>query len=210
MNSNNNFGMEEHSLVCLGGGGVGKSALTIRLVTDQFLEDYDPTIEDSYRKATMLDGEPIILNILDTAGQTEFSAMQDSWIREGQGFLLVYSVDSQISFDEIKTLFQKILRTKDADPGEVAIVLAGNKCDLEDSRREVSLEKGKELAKELGLPESAFFETSAKKEINNLSCYLEVVREIRRLSGGQAPKKDRKQKVRQMLKKFGGAQCPML
>jgi GTPase SAR1 family protein len=34
----------EHKLVVLGGGGVGKSALTIRLVTDNFLEEYDPTI----------------------------------------------------------------------------------------------------------------------------------------------------------------------
>ena len=34
----------EYKLVVLGGGGVGKSALTIRLVTDNFLEEYDPTI----------------------------------------------------------------------------------------------------------------------------------------------------------------------
>lgn len=81
----------------LGSGGVGKSALTIRLVTDNFLEDYDPTIgtstaeeeagaarltrvwrtEDSYRKQTTIDGTPALLDILDTAGQEEYTSMQD-------------------------------------------------------------------------------------------------------------------------------------
>ena len=41
-------------LVCLGGGGVGKSALTIRFVSDKFLDEYDPTIEDLYQKNTMV------------------------------------------------------------------------------------------------------------------------------------------------------------
>jgi GTPase KRas protein len=64
--------------VVLGGGGVGKSALTIRLVTDNFLDgEYDPTIEDSYRKQVMIDEETALLDILDTAGQEEFNSMQD-------------------------------------------------------------------------------------------------------------------------------------
>jgi GTPase KRas protein len=82
----------EYKLVVLGGGGVGKSALTIRLVTDNFLDEYDPTIEDSYRKQVMIDDETALLDILDTAGQEEFSSMQDQWMRDGQGFLLVYNI----------------------------------------------------------------------------------------------------------------------
>ena len=74
----------EYKLVVLGGGGVGKSALTIRLVTDNFLDEYDPTIEDSYRKQVMIDDETALLDILDTAGQEEFSSMQDQWMRDGQ------------------------------------------------------------------------------------------------------------------------------
>ena len=70
----------EHKLVVLGGGGVGKSALTIRLVTDNFLEEYDPTIEDSYRKQVKIDGEAALLDILDTAGQEEFDSMQVRWL----------------------------------------------------------------------------------------------------------------------------------
>lgn len=60
----------------LGSGAVGKSALTIRLVTDNFLDEYDPTIEDSYRKQAVIDNTIALLDILDTAGQDEFSSMQ--------------------------------------------------------------------------------------------------------------------------------------
>eukprot|EP00490_Sorites_sp_Unknown_P002761 CAMPEP_0114656540 /NCGR_PEP_ID=MMETSP0191-20121206/12498_1 /TAXON_ID=126664 /ORGANISM="Sorites sp." /LENGTH=98 /DNA_ID=CAMNT_0001873961 /DNA_START=92 /DNA_END=384 /DNA_ORIENTATION=+ len=86
---------QDYKIVVLGGGGVGKSALTIRLVTDNFLDEYDPTIEDSYRKQVMIDDKPALLDILDTAGQEEFSSMQDQWMREGKGFLLVYSITSR-------------------------------------------------------------------------------------------------------------------
>eukprot|EP00483_Globobulimina_turgida_P007577 UN07592 len=125
--------VKEFKIVVLGGGGVGKSALTIRLVTDNFLEDYDPTIEDSYCKQVSIDGTPAMLDILDTAGQEEFSSMQDQWMREGQGFLLVYSITSPETFDEIEMLREKILRTKDDE--DVPIVLCGNKCDLENQRQ---------------------------------------------------------------------------
>ena len=70
--TDNNF-----KIVILGSGGVGKSALTIRLITDNFLEEYDPTIEDSYQKTLVVNGESTQINILDTAGQEEYSSMQD-------------------------------------------------------------------------------------------------------------------------------------
>jgi len=89
----------EYKIVVLGAGGVGKSALTIRLVTDNFLEEYDPTIEDSYRKSVIIDDQNALLDILDTAGQEEFSSMQDQWMREGKGFLLVYTITSRATFD---------------------------------------------------------------------------------------------------------------
>ena len=81
------YTMSEYKLVILGGGGVGKSALVIRLVTDNFMDEYDPTIEDSYRKQVTIDEQPAILDILDTAGQEEYSSMQDQWMREGKRWL---------------------------------------------------------------------------------------------------------------------------
>lgn len=165
----------EYKIVVLGGGGVGKSALTIRLVTDNFLDEYDPTIEDSYRKQVLVDDETALLDILDTAGQEEFSSMQDQWMREGKGFLLVYNITARNTFDEVSTLYDKILRSKDKD--KVPIVLVGNKCDLVNDRDVPTLD-GEELAQKWGCP---FFEASAKEKINNEECFYQVVREIRKM-----------------------------
>ena len=90
--------MSEYKLVVVGGGGVGKSALTIRLIQpDHFVDEYDPTIEDSYRKQVTIDEETCLLDILDTAGQEEYSVMRDGWFRNGDCFLLVFSATSRRS-----------------------------------------------------------------------------------------------------------------
>ena len=93
--------MREYKIVVLGSGGVGKSALTVQFVQGIFVEKYDPTIEDSYRKQVVIDGETCLLNILDTAGQEEFSAMRDQYMRTGEGFLIVFAVNNAKSFDDI-------------------------------------------------------------------------------------------------------------
>lgn len=73
--------------------------------------------------------------MLDTAGQEEYSAMREQYMRTGEGFLLVYSITSRQSFEEILTFQQQILRVKDKD--YFPIIIVGNKCDL-DAEREVS------------------------------------------------------------------------
>jgi GTPase KRas protein len=167
----------EYKIVVLGGGGVGKSALTIRLVTDNFLDEYDPTIEDSYRKQVDIDGETALLDILDTAGQEEFAQMQDQWMREGKGFLLVFNVCDKNSLDELESLHTKILRAKDVDT--VPLVIAGNKCDLRDPHDKTQVDKSD--AEELATRwKSKYYETSAKEKINHEECFYQVVREIRK------------------------------
>lgn len=171
----------EEKIVVLGAGGVGKSALTIRLINGNWLGEYDPTIEDSYRKKVKIPyngtERTTLIDILDTAGQEEFNAMQDQWMREGKGFLLVYSVDSQQSFQEISNLRKKILRCRDTDgKGFVPMVIAGNKCDLPDGMRVVSKADGEQLA--AGFENCKFIETSAKEKINNVECFYQVVQEI--------------------------------
>ncbi|RMY74633.1 hypothetical protein D0862_14073, partial [Hortaea werneckii] len=129
--------LREYKLVVVGGGGVGKSCLTIQLIQSHFVDEYDPTIEDSYRKQCVIDDEVALLDVLDTAGQEEYSAMREQYMRTGEGFLLVYSMTSRQSFEEIITFQQQILRVKDRD--YFPIIVVGNKCDLE-SEREVSTE----------------------------------------------------------------------
>ena len=104
-------------------GGVGKSALTIQLIQNHFVDEYDPTIEDSYRKQVVIDGETCLLDILDTAGQEEYSAMRDQYMRTGEGFLLVFAVNNAKSFEDIAQYREQIKRVKDAE--EVSLVSWG-------------------------------------------------------------------------------------
>ena len=62
-----------------------------------------------------------------------FSAMREQYMRTGEGFLLVYSITSRSSFEEISTFYQQILRVKDRDSFPVIVV--ANKCDLEYERQ---------------------------------------------------------------------------
>ena len=85
----------------------------------------------------MIDDEVALLDVLDTAGQEEYSAMREQYMRTGEGFLLVYSITSRTSFEEIQSFQQQILRVKDRD--YFPMILVGNKCDLE-GERQVSFE----------------------------------------------------------------------
>ncbi|SAM04009.1 hypothetical protein [Absidia glauca] len=171
--------VREYKLVMVGGGGVGKSALTIQFIQSHFVDEYDPTIEDSYRKQCVIDGETALLDVLDTAGQEEYSAMREQYMRNGEGFLLVYSITSRMSFEEITTFYQQICRVKDRD--YFPMVLVANKSDLE-SDRQVSTQEGRDLAKEFGCQ---FIETSAKQRINVDEAFHDVVRDIRKYNKEQ-------------------------
>lgn len=174
-------GIKELKLVVVGGGGVGKSALTIQLIHSHFVDEYDPTIEDSYRKQVVIDNEVQVLDILDTAGQEEYSAMREQYMRTGEGFLLVYSITSKTSFEELMTYYQQIQRVKDSD--YVPIVIVGNKSDLEDERQ-VSYEEGVRLAKQFNSP---FMETSAKQNINVEDAFYTLARVVRDNGGKYNP-----------------------
>ena len=137
------------------------------------MDEYDPTIEDSYRKQCVIDGESALLDVLDTAGQEEYSAMREQYMRSGEGFLLVYAINSRPSFEEIQLFYQQILRVKDCD--YIPITLVGNKCDL-DNEREVSQNDGKDMAKKMN---AKFMESSARYRINVEEAYYALVRSIR-------------------------------
>lgn len=164
--------MREYKIVVLGSGGVGKSALTVQFVQGIFVEKYDPTIEDSYRKQVEVDGQQCMLEILDTAGTEQFTAMRDLYMKNGQGFVLVYSITAQSTFNDLQDLREQILRVKDTD--DVPMVLVGNKCDLEDERV-VGKELGKSLANQFNC---AFMETSAKAKINVNDIFYDLVQQI--------------------------------
>uniref|UniRef100_A0A9L0JNL1 KRAS proto-onco, GTPase n=1 Tax=Equus asinus TaxID=9793 RepID=A0A9L0JNL1_EQUAS len=129
--------------------------------------------EDSYRKQVVIDGETCLLDILDTAGQEEYSAMRDQYMRTGEGFLCVFAINNTKSFEDIHHYREQIKRVKDSE--DVPMVLVGNKCDL--PSRTVDTKQAQDLARSYGIP---FIETSAKTRQGVDDAFYTLVREIRK------------------------------
>ncbi|KAK4199707.1 ras family-domain-containing protein [Triangularia verruculosa] len=166
--------VREYHVVVLGAGGVGKSCLTAQFVHNEWIESYDPTIEDSYRTQVSVDGRQVVLEILDTAGTDQFVAMRDLFLKSGQGFLLVFSIASRSSFDELATLREEILRIK--DDHLIPIVMVGNKADLEDQR-------AVDRARAFGVSRSwnaPYYESSARTRTNVDEVFIDLCRQLLR------------------------------
>ncbi|KAH3768088.1 Ras GTPase [Pelomyxa schiedti] len=165
-------------VVLVGAGGVGKSAMTLALVQNVFVTDYDPTLETAYRKPISVDDTVCMLEILDTAGQDDYAAIREAYFRQGQGFLVVWSVVDRLTFQIAQEMYQRILILKEAT--KVPVVFCGNKIDMDPTTRVVTEEEGKSLAKTCG--ESPYLETSAKLSVNIEASFQTVVRTMRRFS----------------------------
>ncbi|XP_066591452.1 GTP-binding protein Rit2-like isoform X1 [Prorops nasuta] len=166
-------GLRVYKIVVLGDGGVGKSAVTLQFVSHSFLDYHDPTIEDSYQQQAVIDCEAALLDILDTAGQVEFTAMRDQYMRCGEGFMICYSVTDRHSFQEVLEYRKLISRVRANE--DIPLVLVGNKFDLQ-NHRQVTTEEGKALANQLGCP---FYETSAALRQFIDDAFYSLVRQIR-------------------------------
>ncbi|TVY30131.1 Ras-related protein [Lachnellula hyalina] len=173
----------DFNIVVLGAGGVGKSCLTAQFVQNIWIEAYDPTIEDSYRKQIDVDGRQCMLEILDTAGTEQFTAMRELYMKTGQGFLLVFSITSQSSLYELQELREQIIRIKDDD--NVPIVIVGNKSDLEEDR---VVSRSKAFAVSQSWGNAPYYETSARRRANVDEVFIDLCRQIiRKDNSGYTP-----------------------
>jgi len=182
--------MDSWRVAVLGDGGVGKTALAVQFTLNCFVETYDPTIEDAYRKQLIVDNKMCFVEVIDTAGQEEYATLRDQWVREGQGFILVYSIASRSTFERLEVFRQSMLRVKRQKP---IFMLVGNKCD-KTYEREVSREEGIALARTFGCE---FMETSARTAYNVELLFTNLVRALRQTkrleAGGNNGKQGDKQ-----------------
>lgn len=179
--------MDSWRVAVLGDGGVGKTALAVQFTLNCFVETYDPTIEDAYRKQLIVDNKMCFVEVIDTAGQEEYATLRDQWVREGQGFILVYSIASRSTFERLEVFRQSMLKVKRQKP---IFMLVGNKCD-KTYEREVSREEGIALARSFGCE---FMETSARTAYNVELLFTNLVRALRqtkRLETGPGGKQDK-------------------
>ncbi len=186
----------DYRVVVFGAGGVGKSSLVLRFVRGTFRETYIPTIEDTYRQVISCNKNVCTLQITDTTGSHQFPAMQRLSISKGHAFILVYSITSRQSLEELKPIYDVICEVK-GDIDGIPIMLVGNKCD--DGNREVSIQEGMEQAKAWSC---AFLETSAKTNYNVKELFQDLLQleKRRTMSLHLETKKSKSQKRREKLK----------
>ncbi|KAI2660123.1 GTP-binding Di-Ras2 [Labeo rohita] len=187
----------DYRVVVFGAGGVGKSSLVLRFVKGTFRESYIPTIEDTYRQVISCDKSICTLQITDTTGSHQFPAMQRLSITKGHAFILVYSIASKQSLEELKPIFEQICLIK-GDIENIPIMLVGNKND-EVNGREVETSDGEATARRW---KCAFMETSAKTNHNVKELFQELLNlEKRRTVSLQIDgKKSKQQKRAEKLK----------
>eukprot|EP00920_Eleutheroschizon_duboscqi_P011387 GHVT01027012.1.p1 GENE.GHVT01027012.1~~GHVT01027012.1.p1 ORF type:complete len:183 (-),score=17.56 GHVT01027012.1:813-1361(-) len=164
-------------IAIMGFRSVGKSSLTIQFVENQFVDSYDPTIENTFTKNIKLRGQDYQLQLIDTAGQDEYSIVPQSYSMNIDGYVLVYSVTSPKSFEVIKVIHEKLLDM--TGKLTIPLIVVGNKTDLR-MERAVSLEDGKKLSDQW---KAAFLETSAKENQKVSDIFHSLVMEIEKAEG---------------------------
>ncbi|SBS91070.1 ras-related protein Rab-2, putative [Plasmodium malariae] len=167
--------------IIIGDTGVGKSCLLLQFTDKRFRADHDLTIGVEFgARLINLDNKQIKLQIWDTyaykkknnntAGQESFRSITRSYYRGAAGALLVYDITRRETFNHLNRWLDEV--RQNSNP-HMAIILVGNKCDLE--RREVSVEEGAQFARQNGL---IFLETSAKTAKNVEEAFIYTARKI--------------------------------
>ncbi|KAL7065664.1 putative Ras family protein SEC4 [Cryptosporidium serpentis] len=161
-------------LLLLGDSAVGKSSLLLRFCENKFENSFVLTIGVDFKsKIIELNGKKLKLQIWDTAGQERFRTITPAYFRSAMGVILVYDITNIETFNNLSYWMKNLEEYANIN---VQKILVGNKCDL-NSQRQVSEQRGKELAQEYKIP---FFETSAKLDnsvTETFSCIAEEIKQ---------------------------------
>ena len=156
-------------LIIVGDSGVGKSCLSIKATKNYFEDQYAPTVGFEFLSFNLKINNMIIkLQIWDTCGQEAYRSLINSFYRNSSLAVLIYSIDSMHSFENLESWLNDIKTQSNPD---IKIILIGNKVDLED-KREVPKESGDKFCKSNKL--CFFMETSAKTGFNAQNLFIEV------------------------------------
>ncbi|XP_035235299.1 ras-related protein Rab-3C isoform X2 [Anguilla anguilla] len=172
------FGQKENSdqnfdymfkLLIIGNSSVGKTSFLFRYADDCFTSAFVSTVGIDFKVKTVYKNDKRIkLQIWDTAGQERYRTITTAYYRGAMGFILMYDITNEESFNAVQDWSTQI-KTYSWDNAQV--VLAGNKCDMEEERV-VPAASGRMLAEQLGFQ---FLETSAKENVNVAQTFERLV-----------------------------------
>ena len=160
-------------IMLLGDSQVGKTSLTLSLTKNKFDDSLLTTLgKESYIHQVNLHGHNVKMKIWDTAGQERFKSMSVSVIKTVDGLVLVYSIASRQSFNNLESWLKQLNEVTDLS--KKPVILIGNKSDLV-NKREVTYEEGEKFAKEHGYN---FYETSAMTGQNVNEAFNDIFEQL--------------------------------
>lgn len=176
---------KQRKVAIVGSRSVGKSSLAVRFVDGHFVDSYYPTIENTFSKMIRYKGQDYSTEIVDTAGQDEYSILNSKHFIGIHGYMLVYSVSSLPSFEMVQVIREKILNHLGTD--SVPIVIVGNKSDLRPDQRQVTPEDGQRVSEKINC---GWTEASARYNENVPKAFELLIAQIEKSQNpGEAPAK---------------------
>ncbi|XP_077493515.1 ras-related and estrogen-regulated growth inhibitor-like [Amblyomma americanum] len=194
--------LSEVKIAVLGASGVGKSALVVRFLTKRYIGEYDHQTENRYKSEMMVDGEPVLFEILDTCPRSEDELPRDEILQWADGFMLVYSIVDRASFRYLGLLRRHLNNTlpnlqkaslsasgggttaaggalqqqaTQAPSGPAPVCIVANKADLI-HLRQVSTEEGEILAKDA---DDGFVELTASEQVHQVAqAFADLCRDV--------------------------------
>ena len=149
----------EIKICLLGDVNVGKTSIASRFCKNSFNDNYINTIGGAYQQQniTLNNGVKIKLHIWDTSGQDRFRSMTNLYYRDAQVAILTYDVTNEQTLESLNYWLNELNDKVEID--NMVLCLAGNKNDVDASKKAVPTSKGKAFAEEHNM---IFYETSAK------------------------------------------------
>ncbi|KAH6843730.1 hypothetical protein B0T12DRAFT_360135 [Alternaria alternata] len=166
---------KQRKVAIVGSRAVGKSSMTVQFVDGHFVDSYYPTIENTFSKMIKYKNQDYATEIIDTAGQDEYSILNSKHFIGIHGYMIVYSVASKQSFEMARIIRDKILNHLAVE--WVPLVIVGNKSDLRPEQRQVTPEDGRALAAEF---KCAWTEASARYNENVQKAFELIIAEVER------------------------------
>ena len=166
--------IEDIKVITLGNSSVGKTSFLMKYIDNSFTLTYTTTlgVDFKQKKIKLKNGKDVRLRIFDTAGQERFKAVSVSFIKKADGVILIYDIGDLESFEAVENWIKSI---REIGKEKLPIILVGNKCDLSDDKRQVSLKEGQDKANEFNIP---FYETSCKEGINIKEVFEKLIDDI--------------------------------
>ena len=177
----------EIKIITLGNYSVGKSSFISKYVDNYFTLNYISIlgVDFKQKEIKLKNGKNAILRIFDTAGQERFRAGSVNYIKHANGVILIYDIGNVKSFKSLNDWMETI---SEIGKEKLQVILVGNKCDISDKERKVSIEEGQGKADEFKIP---FFETSCKDGININEVFEKLVEDILKKGDGNLKRKDK-------------------